>query len=577
MPPESAPSQPARTGFLGRVYAHENLAFFPIALLWVLALYGRLFAAPFLSGEVVAIAGNTALASWQQLWIHHFTAPAQLAQQLLGTTVIPTYEPLFWLSLAVDQHLWGANPAGYHATNLLLFLLAAFAGFRLLRNLRIPALTAGAAALLWLGLPVNSEVAAWVSARGYSLCALFLFLALSSAFKATGGRRPLWLALYLVASLAALFSHPAGLLVLPLTLVVILASRQAAPSLLALLVTEGIAADALWFAARRLAGTPETAHAVTAWPAGLAFADYLSWMFLPLRLSMERETSLRTPSVSIAAILGWAGVLVLIAAAYALRRSRPVASAAFAWMLVALLPFCGLLALDGGIAERFAYLASAGFALQVVVFAATASQSARKPLVWVVILWAGWSAWRTHTRAADWTDPARLYTASLQATPNSPVLYLNLGDLAREGEDTPAAKTYSGKAVALHPIKVDTLLDLGQLLDRLGDSKGAEKLYHQAMQLAPTDSRVYTHLGLLDYEDGHVTEAEGMFGAAIRYNRLDPEPYYRMAQLYQEGGSPDAALVMYQKELQLKPDDKSAKDNIKMIKSAMAAAAAEQQ
>ncbi|SNS25045.1 Tetratricopeptide repeat-containing protein [Granulicella rosea] len=577
MPSTPVPPQSARSGFPGWAFAHENVAFLAAALLWVLALYYPLLRAPFLGGETARIAGNAALASWHELWIHHFTAPEQLAQGLLGTPVIPTYEPLFWLSLAFDRLLWGANAAGYHATNLVLFLLAGFAGFRLLRNLQISAPLAGAAALIWLGLPVNSEVAAWVSARGYSLAALFVFLAAIFAVKASRSHRPLWLAVYLLASLAALFSHPAGLLTLPLTLLILWLAGRATPALLGLCATLGVAADAMWFSARHLAGTVETAHGVTAWGAGVSFFEYLQWIVLPMRLSMERETSMPHPGVTVAAIVGWVGILLLVAAAFGQRRLKPLASGAFAWICLALLPFCGLLALDRGMAERFVYVASAGFALLIVTLAAYASPSRRRPILALIALWVCWSVWRVHVRATDWTDPARLYTASLEATPGSAVLYLNLGDLAREGEDAPSAKVYSGKAAALNPVKLDTMLDLGQLLDRLGDDKGAEKQYMKALKLAPDDSRVFTHLGLLAYEEGHVSEAEGMFGAAIRHNKLDPEPYYRMAQLYQEGGSPDAALVMYEKELKLKPGDQSAKDNIKMLKASMAAAAAEQQ
>src|SRR5262245_59306053 len=46
-------------------------------------------------------------------------APARL-WWMLTTTHLGPWQPLSWLSFAVDHALWGLEPTGYHLTNLLL-------------------------------------------------------------------------------------------------------------------------------------------------------------------------------------------------------------------------------------------------------------------------------------------------------------------------------------------------------------------------------------------------------------------------------------------------------------------------
>ncbi len=83
------------------------------------------------------------------------------------------FRPLYALSLRLDHGIWGAEPAGYHLTNLLLHtlntLLAYLLGRQILKN-RFAALIG---AFFFLLHPIHSLSIFWISGRTDMLCAAF--------------------------------------------------------------------------------------------------------------------------------------------------------------------------------------------------------------------------------------------------------------------------------------------------------------------------------------------------------------------------------------------------------------------
>src|SRR5262245_32043414 len=101
------------------------------------------------------------------------------------------YQPLTWLSFAVEYTFWGMDPSGYHGTNILIHAINAVLFFLLARRLlhigltgadprrggaARPELTAAAAlaAALWAVHPLRVESVAWVTERRDVLSTLFM-------------------------------------------------------------------------------------------------------------------------------------------------------------------------------------------------------------------------------------------------------------------------------------------------------------------------------------------------------------------------------------------------------------------
>jgi len=99
---------------------------------------------------------------------------------LLGVateTVTRNYGPLTIFSFLIDHTLWGKNPSGYHATNVLLHLVNGVLVFLLLKRLTGNQFVAWLTAALFLVHPVQIESVVWISSRKGLLCSVFLLSA----------------------------------------------------------------------------------------------------------------------------------------------------------------------------------------------------------------------------------------------------------------------------------------------------------------------------------------------------------------------------------------------------------------
>ena len=98
---------------------------------------------------------------------------------ILGTNWLglDIYRPLTLLSLALDFRLFAEEPFGYHLTNLLLHLANGTLFYVLARRLLNHASAALWAACLYVAHPIQTEVVAWISARGDLLATSLLLSA----------------------------------------------------------------------------------------------------------------------------------------------------------------------------------------------------------------------------------------------------------------------------------------------------------------------------------------------------------------------------------------------------------------
>ncbi len=618
--PKPKPAQPSF------VTAHPTLAFALLAGLVVLLLYGKALSNPFVYDDLDQVVHNPNLATLPTFTHRFLLAPVMFSNEFRDAAAATgsTWRPVFWISLALDRRLHGPSAAaGFHATNLLLHWLNGLLLFTLLRRVRLRLLPAGVATLLWLTLPINSEAVAWVSGRAYLLAVFFLLLALLAACSFLRRRRPLTLLAAAATSLLALLSNELGLLLVPFTLLLVVALRHAAeiaeagaqrgdrarkeasaaaahaplarlatPFLLSAL----LATDALYLTVRHRIGVSAGPGAPALWAIAPTFWKYLGWILLPLHMSVERSTSTPANIPSPTGFVAAVALLALLAAAVFFRRRLPTFAAGLALTALALLPFCGVVPLYQGMAERFPYVASFGVALTLTALAFRFARASRQLSLAALALFGLGSVLRLHARVADWADPATLYQSSLVATPRSAGLYFNLAFTARErGDLQTAAQEYRratelrptyerawaslgdvdarlghpadavqafGHALALNPGDAPTTTSLAVSLADLGQRQAAERTFHRALALAPGDSTPYTDLAVLLAGEGRIDEAIQAWQTATTVNPTDATAYFDLGVLFQGRGQDDLALPFYRKVLTLKPDDPDTLINI---------------
>jgi len=88
------------------------------------------------------------------------------------------YYPVVFTTFWVEHKIWGFNPAGYHAVNLILHILNALLLYRIVQKLY--SRLAFPAALLFATHPIQVETVAWTMERKNLLCLFFILLTIIS-------------------------------------------------------------------------------------------------------------------------------------------------------------------------------------------------------------------------------------------------------------------------------------------------------------------------------------------------------------------------------------------------------------
>jgi len=529
-----------------------SAVFLVLSALWVLALYRHAISAPFLYDDVPQIEQNKALTSWQGLG-SYFAQAVPFSTDYLNVGGA-FYRPLFWASLALDRFLWGFIPAAFHITNLFLHWLNGLLMFGVLRKLRAPVLLAAATSFIWLGLPINTEAVAWISGRSISLMTVFLLAGLVVAAEYLESGSAAALAGFFLLCCAAVLSYEAGLLLLPLTLLVAFARDGRPNRSWWMLSGAALFADIGYFALRAMAGAQMTTAAPAILSIGLAFFHYLAWIVVPIQMSIDRSSDMPANMIGAWSMAALAGLAASIAIAFYLRRRLPELAAGIAWVMIALLPFCGIIPTYQGMAERYTYVASAGLALVIAsVVVRVRRRSWVLALIVIVVGWMGWGAWRLNARVLDWNNEIALYSSSLRATPNSAPLLFNLGVAsAEQGQNAPAMDYYQ-RALAINPRYVSALINLGNLFRRQGSELEASKLLQHALAIDPDNANAWLDFGNVQLQEGNLQAALDAYKHSLELKPASVEANINLGATDQRLGDLESAKRQYERAISIDP------------------------
>ena len=500
--------------------------------------------------------------------LHQFTHTLQLV-----------YTPLANISLMIDRALFGLDPVGSHAVNLLLFGGAAAVLYRIFRNFRIPAAAALGLVLLWAWNPARVETVAWVAERKGVLSALLAF----GAFLAFQRRRSGWAACL---TAAAILTKP-WTLALPgwMFLAALAENRFRWRTALKATLPEwsaGIAAGAVvgFFSLRDLAGIPENPVGIEFWLGNLL--RYLGGAVLPLALN-----PISPPESLPGKELAWGG-LVLGGLLYCFHRGRMpwrIQLCFLAALFGTLLPVLGAGRFTNSTyADRYGFLASAVFWCAVGV---ALCRPLRRPTpVWGIcfIGFLGLLGWQTSQYLPVFSDSAALFrTAAFRALPSPApkaaeglaLTGLNRNDPALIRESVLFFRLRARRQIA--PMEKNALHETADLLEVIapalsGSASDGEKLagYLEQMQ----SYQGYSFREFLDRAYGLAVAAR--LTARNRDGALRLLDLQQRRQTGSEGGLAfhaglaaflrgdySAAVRDWRRARQLKPDDRQLEYNLK--------------
>ena len=465
------------------------------------------------------------------------------------------YWPLVYSSFWLEHKLWGLQPAGYHAVNILLHLLNCLLLWRLLARLRVPA--AAVIAAVFAVHPLHVESVAWIIERKDVLSALFYLSAVLTWIRFAQNPAPGRYALALVLFGSGLLAKSV-VVTLPLALLIWHWWRYGRVTPLDLLrlapfVAVGLAitlADLAFYQSREpleLGYTP-LQRALIASRALWFYAGKLLW---PVDLAVIYPLW----EIHAGDLLAWAylAAAAALAAGLWLGRRRlgrgPLAGVLF--YAVTLGPVLGFV--DYGymqfsfVADRFQYLA--GIGVLAVLIGAAAHGVAKLPEGWrhgalglaavvvvvvvlVVLVVLGMLTWR---QAGVYRDEVTLFSHVVAHNPEARDAHLNLGNALIEAGRDEEGLAASRTAVEQRPDSADAYSNLGLALMNLQRFDEAAAALGRARELAPRHQSALQNTGELLRKQARHDEAIAAYRAV-----LERDPHYALAY----AGMGDALLKL---------------------------------
>jgi Flp pilus assembly protein TadD len=453
---------------------------------------------------------------------------------LLGANGIH-WLPACDLTLLLDARLFGGSPAGFHATNLVLFVVAVLLATRLYGDLLRAApdprvagragLLAAACAFVFAVHPFQVESVAFVSSRGGLLATVFALgsLVAHGTFAERGGK--LRWAASIVLCLGALTSKQSAVtLPLLLYLVHLYRAKQAGVGRAALAVAPhavlALAIGAVHVAVARSGGfvaAAGPAELLGRAPHALFAAQFYVWKLLwPAQLAIEYDVAgwLRNRVLLAASSIAFVAVFAGLVIEGWRRRS-------LGWLCAllyagALLPVSNLLPTVPIVADRYAQLPLVALVPLVVVPALSRLPSRVGALAAALAVAA--LAFATVRQVSVWRDD----------------------------------ETLTAHTIAVNPKATAALGNLGLSLWDRGRSQDALRVLEQLHALAPTDFRYAYVKGLEAQRQGDLDQAVRWLEEAVRGQG---EPMYvvhmKLGDVQLRRGRRDDARAAYERALEL--------------------------
>jgi hypothetical protein len=374
--------------------------------------------------------------------------------------VASNWHPLTLLSHLLDGQLYGLDPAGHHATSLLLHLANVLLLFEVLRGMTGALGRSAVAAALFAVHPTHVESVAWIAERKDVLSALFWILAMGAwacyARQPSIGRYGL-VALLMILGLMAkpmVVTLPFALLLLdvwPLDRLRLGWRRLGVEKLPLLALSAASSVITLRYQETSLAPLDAVPWSLRVANAVVSYAAYLGKLFWPRDLAVFYPIGLAIPPWKTA---GAALLLIAITALAVWRAQRePWLLTGWLWFLGTLVPVIGLVQVGRqAMADRYTYIPSIGLFLAVVWTVAgllTGRRTVLTAAAGVVILAL---AAVTRTQIGYWADSATLFRHALAATDDGNYLaHIGLGKALLGVKDCAGAAAQFQAVLARYP------------------------------------------------------------------------------------------------------------------------------
>lgn len=341
--------------------------------------------------------------------------------------------PLLLLTYALDRVVWGLNPAGYHAEDLLLHLANVALLFRLARRWRLPSAQACTVATLFAVHPLVVEPVCWVTGRKDLLSAALLLgaalVAMGPDKKSASSPAWRWVLANVLVFLAVLVLPRAvvGALVVALLVRGVRPEWSLRPVVVRMLPSLAAAIVVVVLGARELVALdgvpPSRSPGGAIADVAAAWALQLGHLVLPVHLLAYYFRVPGDPPLWGMLVASLAGLAILV---FAVLRARAGEREGYAWLLVlvAYAPASGIFVIRRWTSDSYMYLPLALLGLAIVPPVARLWPPALATFGrYASLALAGALALLAFDGTTRWRSSADVWAGSIARYPSEPLSY----------------------------------------------------------------------------------------------------------------------------------------------------------
>jgi Tfp pilus assembly protein PilF len=213
-------------------------------------------------------------------------------------------------------------------------------------------------------------------------------------------------------------------------------------------------------------------------------------------------------------------------------------------------------------AERLAYLPSAGFCLLVAMGWTWLKERQRMVALGLLAVVVAALAVRTVVRNADWKNDLSIYSAGVRAAPRSAKVHANLGTQYLTHGQLDAARSELETSLQISPDSPDTMASYSLLESKLGHYEAAGALMEKAVQMSGRNDPNYdfmdVSLALLLLRTGHTGDAMEILNREIAESPEYARAWVSRGVVYYQRGDLVSARADAGTALRLEPDNPEA-------------------
>ncbi|MDB6027752.1 MAG: hypothetical protein JWM68_3975, partial [Verrucomicrobiales bacterium] len=498
-----------------------------------------------------------------------------------GHAYSSNWHPLTWISHMIDAELFGLNPGGHHAVNVIFHSFNTVLLFIVLRKMTGRFWQSAVVAALFGWHPLHVQSVAWVSERKdvlsafFALWTLFFYARyvekLNRPAGVSQGRAKLDYALSLFFFALGLMSKPM-LVTLPLLLLLldfwplarIAPIHVTAPqskgrfllaekipffalTVLSVLIT-------LWAQRGAIRSLEQISMALRLENAPVAVLGYIGKMFLPIDLAVlyPFPTELSFFDVGVAILL----LTLITVASFRYAHRFPFLPVGWFWFLIGLIPVIGVVQVGTqSMADRYTYLPIIGLFVILAWIVPTFVRGRALIYLSVAALALSWIGARYQVQF--WKDDFRIFQRAAEVTDDNIIAYDHVAEnLVASGQPDVALTMYR-EAVRLNPRDADMHNNLGQWLARDGKFTEAIPEFNEAIRLNEKCARAYSNLGAVRATRGEFDEGIRNLLTALRLAPDDAEVHVNLANVLLGHGQAAEALPHLRDAIRFQPEDSS--------------------